>query len=138
MIIRGAYTGRSLVTCGDVLVEETGRITVPVRAQNIIVNGIIRAPVVAIGSLSVGAAGRILGDVQAGRLDVAEGGAIAGACRIVAAPRAPVAPSQSATPVEPIAALAAPPTTMPSFQPASSAPVLRPVPHNPVRRPRGV
>src|SRR6266446_5426840 len=53
VIVRGAYTGRSLVTCGDVLVEESGRIAAPVRAQNITVHGVIKAPVVAVATLCV-------------------------------------------------------------------------------------
>ncbi len=137
VVVRGPYSGRSLITCGDVLIEETGRVTVPVRAQNVTVHGIIKAPVVAIDTLNVASSGRIFGDVQAGRLNVADGGSVAGACRIVSSPR-PSPAQQADGPARPAPVEAALPSTLPTTQHGSSAPVLRPVPHNPVRRPRGV
>jgi cytoskeletal protein CcmA (bactofilin family) len=132
VVVTTVFTGRSLITCGDVIVEPNGRVNTPIQAQNVIVRGVVRAPVVALSRLVVEGSGRIHGDVQARHLDVAEGGVIAGACKI-AAPRAAATAHSTAGPSvigDPQAA----PSTMPRTVSASVAPVLPHIPDQPIRK----
>jgi cytoskeletal protein CcmA (bactofilin family) len=73
------------------VIEAGGKIHIPIQAQNVVVRGAVHATVTALGRLIVEATGKIVGDVQASRLDVQDGGVVSGACRILNVPReAPV------------------------------------------------
>lgn len=162
VVIRGAFTGRTLVTCGNVVIEAGGQIHTPIRAENVLVRGVVRAAVVALQRLVVESSGRVYGDVQCARLEVADGGVVSGACRLVRAratqgatgsqPQATTATGTSAAAPAvaaqdnraagaELAAAAPPRADVPSMLPQhgspSVAPKLRPIPLDPIRRPRG-
>lgn len=82
ILITGAFAGRSLITCGSVTVDRDGRIGVPIRADQVTVRGLVQAPITA-NHLRVESGGRVVGHVQAARLEVAEGAVVTGTCRIL-------------------------------------------------------
>lgn len=81
-LISGTFAGRSLTTCGCVTVDRDGRISAPIRADQVTVRGLVQAAITT-NHLRVESGGRVVGHVQAARLEVAEGAIITGTCKIL-------------------------------------------------------
>lgn len=84
--IVGAHPGRSLVTCGDILVERSSQLNLEIKANNILIRGRVRGSVSASGILEVGETGRVIGDVRAQKVIVRDGGVIQGRCEMTLLP----------------------------------------------------
>ncbi len=80
--IRAYQASRLFATCGDIVVEESGFVSAPIRVANLTVRGRIQGDIDARGVVSVSATGRIRGDVRASRLKVAAGATLDGFFRI--------------------------------------------------------
>ncbi|MBK8269336.1 MAG: polymer-forming cytoskeletal protein [Planctomycetes bacterium] len=76
--IVGAHPGRSLATCGDILVEAPSQLNVEIVANNVTIRGKVNGSVSANECLEVDSTGRIYGDVRASKLIVRDGGVIQG------------------------------------------------------------
>jgi len=76
--IVGAHPGRSLATCGDILVEAASQLNVEIIANNVTIRGRVNGSVSANECLEVESTGRIYGDVRAAKLVVRDGGVIQG------------------------------------------------------------
>jgi len=97
--IAGSHPGKSLATCGDVYVERTAKLNVAIFASRVFVDGRVRGPITAGHTVEVGATGYVVGDIEAPRIVVREGGVIEGRCRMT--PTAPQkAPSQPDPPTD--------------------------------------
>ncbi len=84
--IVGAHPGRSLVTCGDILVEPSSQLNLEIKANNVVIKGRVRGSVSANGIIEVGATGRIIGDVRAQKVIVRDGGVLQGRCEMTLLP----------------------------------------------------
>ncbi|MCG8403846.1 MAG: polymer-forming cytoskeletal protein [Phycisphaerales bacterium] len=96
--IVGAHPGKTLATCGDILIEQTSQLNIEISANNVIVSGRVRGSVSANESIEVTPTGQVFGDVKAATIVVQEGGVIQGKCQIT--PLAPIQQSESETPPE--------------------------------------
>lgn len=76
--IVGSHPGRSLATCGDILVEAPSQLNVEIIANNVTIRGKVNGSVSANECLEVDSTGRIYGDVRAAKLIVRDGGVIQG------------------------------------------------------------
>ena len=86
--IVGAHPGKTLATCGDILIESTSQLNIEISANNVIVRGRVRGSVSANDAIEVASTGHVIGDVKAAKIVVQEGGVIQGKCQIT--PLAPV------------------------------------------------
>lgn len=73
---------RQLATCGDVVVEKKGHVVAAVRAANVLVEGKLTGNVTASGTVTVGKAAVLKGDIVAPRLRVEGGAVVAGFLQI--------------------------------------------------------
>jgi cytoskeletal protein CcmA (bactofilin family) len=78
--ITGSHPGRVLATCGDVHVEASAKLNVSLLARNIYVMGRVNGPITATGVVEVGSSGRVIGDIEAAKIVVRDGGVIQGKC----------------------------------------------------------
>lgn len=82
-----SYQGlKGYATCGDVLVEKTGRISARIQSGNLTIKGMVQGSVEARGRVEVSGSGRLVGDVFAYALAVGPGASIDAHCRIVPKP----------------------------------------------------
>ena len=78
-----SYQGlRSYSTCGDIVIERTGRIMANTHACNLTVRGKLEGDVHALGCVEVVAEGELSGHVSAGSLKVVDGAMLTGFCDI--------------------------------------------------------
>lgn len=84
--IVGSHPGRSLATCGDILVEPSTTLNLEITAENVVVRGCVRGAIQANVSVEVTPTGRVIGDVRAPKIIVREGGIIQGRCEMTAPP----------------------------------------------------
>jgi cytoskeletal protein CcmA (bactofilin family) len=84
--IVGSHPGRSLVTCGDILVEPSSQLNLEIKANNVVIQGRVRGSVMASGVIEVGATGRVIGDVRAQKVIVRDGGVLQGRCEMTLLP----------------------------------------------------
>lgn len=87
---------RSYQTCGNVIVEKSGRIVASTQAQNMIVRGKVEGDVTAAGHVDVAATGTLLGNIQASGLCVEHGARLDGFCEIRPVQDQPPAPAKPA------------------------------------------
>jgi predicted acyltransferase (DUF342 family) len=73
---------RAYATCGDVVVEKTGRVRAPIQAGSLIVKGVVDGNVSTPGQVEIAATGSLVGDVAARSLIVRQGAQMTGFCRI--------------------------------------------------------
>ncbi len=90
--IVGSHPGKSLATCGDILVEPASQLNLELTGNNILIRGRVRGSVTANGLLEVAPTGRVIGDVRASKIVVRDGGIIQGRCEMTA-PAAAASPS---------------------------------------------
>jgi cytoskeletal protein CcmA (bactofilin family) len=94
---------------GELLIGKDAKVAANIRTRNIVISGLVRGNVTAIGRLRIAASGRLEGDARVGALIVQEGGVHHGAIRVhpegVPADEEPAAvETRPATPAEPQAA----------------------------------
>ncbi|MFQ5501640.1 MAG: polymer-forming cytoskeletal protein [Phycisphaerae bacterium] len=82
--IIGSHPGKTLATCGDILVEPSTTLNLEITANNVIVRGRVRGSIRANASVEVTPTGRVVGDVKAPKIIVREGGVIQGRCEMTA------------------------------------------------------
>lgn len=88
--IVGSHPGKSLATCGDILVEPASQLNLELTGNNILIRGRVRGSVTANGLLEVAPTGRVIGDVRAAKIVVRDGGVIQGRCEMtVPVPQSP-------------------------------------------------
>lgn len=80
--IKSYHAVRSVTTCGDVVVEKKGHVVAPIRAQNLVVRGLVRGNILARGRIEIEAGGVVQGNVEAPRLVLHDGAKVVGNCRI--------------------------------------------------------
>ena len=80
--IRGYYGVIEFATCGDIVVERTGRVVAPVKVNKLTVKGSIHGPISARGKVTIHKTGSIKGDVKAPALSVAHGAMLEGFLQI--------------------------------------------------------
>jgi hypothetical protein len=80
--IVGSHPGKSLATCGDILVEPASQLNLELTGNNILIRGRVRGSVTANGLLEVAPTGRVIGDVRAAKIVVRDGGVIQGRCEM--------------------------------------------------------
>jgi cytoskeletal protein CcmA (bactofilin family) len=82
-----SYQGlKGYATCGDVVVEKSGRISARIQSGNLIIKGMVQGSVEARGRVEISGSGRLVGDVFAYALAVGPGASIDAQCRIVPQP----------------------------------------------------
>lgn len=86
----GSHPGKTLATCGDVVVEAGARLNLALTARNVLVHGTVRGPVTADETVEITSSGRVIGDVRAAKIVVRDGAAIEGRCEMVV-PQPPAA-----------------------------------------------
>lgn len=82
-------------TCGDVVVEKSGRVAAPIQAHTLTVKGIMEGNVETRGRVEITSTGSLVGDVSAPALCVKKGAKLLGLCRI--RPLPPAAPETGTT-----------------------------------------
>lgn len=105
MRIVGTHPGRALMTCGDILIEQTARLQVQVFGRNVTIHGRVRGPVLASESIEVGPTGQVMGNLRARKIIVRDGAKIEGKCEIVLPPPPVVQSVATAAQSEPASAL---------------------------------
>jgi cytoskeletal protein CcmA (bactofilin family) len=83
LTITGSHPGKTLMTCGDVLVAATARLHVELFASRVTIHGRVRGPVVANELVEVFPTGQVIGDISAPRLVVHDGAVIEGRCELI-------------------------------------------------------
>lgn len=82
-----SYQGlKGYATCGDVVVEKTGRISAKIQSGNLTIKGMVQGSVEARGRVEISGSGRLVGDVFAYALAVGPGASIDAHCRIIPKP----------------------------------------------------
>ncbi len=79
--IDGTVVGK-VKTAQNLVVGESAHISADIEAENATVYGVIQGNVKVNGGLSLGATGKILGDISCGKLKVEEGAYFAGKCQM--------------------------------------------------------
>lgn len=78
-----SYQGvKGYATCGDVVVEKSGRVNVAIQAGNLTIKGHVKGDVLARGTIQVTKSGVLMGNVVAHALNVVPGASIDAVCRI--------------------------------------------------------
>lgn len=90
--IVGSHPGRTLATCGDIIVEPASLLNLEITANNVVIRGRVNGSVIANGRLEVASTGQVYGNVKAARIIVEEGGIIQGRCEMAPSPQAPRRP----------------------------------------------
>ena len=98
--IVGTHPGRTLSTCGDILVEAASQLNVEIVANNVTIKGRVNGPVSANECLEVESTGRIYGDVKAAKLIVRDGGVIQGRIEMIPTPGAKASGQKTGHPPE--------------------------------------
>ncbi|MCA9255074.1 MAG: polymer-forming cytoskeletal protein [Phycisphaerales bacterium] len=86
--IVGSHPGRTLATCGDIIVEPASLLNLEITANNVVIRGRVNGSVIANGRLEVASTGQVYGNVKAARIIVEEGGIIQGRCEMAPSPQA--------------------------------------------------
>ena len=86
MRIIGSHPGKTLATCGDIIIESTAKLNLAISANNVYIQGRIRGPVVANETVEVGPTGQVFGSIKAAKLVVQHGAVIEGKCEMVPTP----------------------------------------------------
>ena len=73
---------REYATCGDVVVEKSGRITATIRAANLLIKGEVKGDVSVRERLEVTSTGSLTGNIVAPSILVGAGARLSGHCRI--------------------------------------------------------
>jgi hypothetical protein len=136
LVIKSYQALKSYVTCGDVLVEKSGRVHATIQANDLTVHGVVEGEVQARGRVEIAASGSLVGAVRAPALRVADGARLVGYCEIRPAPPADVvaaepAPAAAAVDRRPPAVKANParkPAPLPEAAPAEVEPAPSTVP----------
>ena len=81
--IVGTHPGKTLMTCGDIVIQQTARLQVQVFGRNVTVLGWIKGGIQAIDAIEVGPTGHVIGDIRARKIMVRDGGKIEGNCEIL-------------------------------------------------------
>lgn len=76
--IRGYYGVVEFATCGDIVVERTGRVVARIKVNHLTVRGCVEGSVVARGQVVIQKTGFLKGDVQAPSVSIEEGGKLVG------------------------------------------------------------
>ncbi len=80
--IIGSHPGKTLATCGDVVVEQTARLNVALTARRVLVHGRVNGPVRGGEVVEIGPTGYVCGDIEAPKIVVRDGALIEGVCRM--------------------------------------------------------
>lgn len=124
-----SYQGlKGYATCGDVVVEKSGRVNAGIQAGNLTIKGHVNGQVLARGTVHVSKTGVLVGTVEAHALDILPGAAINAVCKIGPPKHAIDGPAPEAT--------TAPPPPTDSTSAADDAPPTKPkraqIPDEPV------
>jgi cytoskeletal protein CcmA (bactofilin family) len=120
--VSGAYPSKLLATCGDICVESAAKLNLDLIGDNIEILGRLNGNVQATGTVEVGAAALVVGNIEAAKIVVRDGGIIRGRCKL-AQPRTPAAIKSveaTATPL-PTKQEVAQPVAQPLARPSSAA-----------------
>lgn len=109
---------------GDILVGQTGRVGSPLAARNVVIRGAVRGDVTGSESVSLEDGARVVGDIRAPRVAIAEGALVRGYVEAGAGGGGKPAPRTAAAP-------AARPAAMPV---KAAAPVQRAPEPTPVKK----
>ena len=77
LIIRGTVKGR-IILRENLIVEETGVVEADIETQNVTVSGQVTGNIVAVERVEISAGGRMVGDLKAPRILIADGAAFKG------------------------------------------------------------
>ena len=77
LIIRGTVKGR-IILRENLIVEETGVVEADIETQNVTVSGQVTGNIVAAERVEISAGGRMVGDLKAPRILIADGAAFKG------------------------------------------------------------
>jgi cytoskeletal protein CcmA (bactofilin family) len=118
--IVGTHPGKDLATCGDIVIEHTARLQVPVFGRNVTVHGRVKGAIRALQAIEVGPTGHVIGDIRARKIVVRDGAKIEGKCEILPPEPRPTQPAETGQepPAEPVVeSSAAPPQPIPILRP---------------------
>jgi predicted RNA-binding Zn-ribbon protein involved in translation (DUF1610 family) len=87
--IRSYHAVRNLATCGKIIVERKGHVVAPIRADALIIRGLVRGNIQARSVVEIESTGTVQGNVEAPRLVMHEGGKLIGSCKILRNGRPP-------------------------------------------------
>jgi len=76
--IVGSHPGKRLATAGDILVEASSRLQLDIVCNRITIHGRVKGSVSASESVEIGKTGQVIGDINAPKLVVDDGGSIQG------------------------------------------------------------
>lgn len=80
--IRSYHAVRNLATCGSVIVERKGHVVAPIRADKLIIRGLVRGNIRALSLVEVESTGVVQGNVEAPRLIIHAGARLMGVYKI--------------------------------------------------------
>jgi len=95
--IDGKMEGQVL-NSGDVIIGDSAEVTADVKGRNVIVSGLIRGNIEAIGRIEITSTGRVEGDIKTGVLIVSEGGKFSGKSDMTGDNRTHVASTEQQAP----------------------------------------
>jgi len=95
--IDGKMEGQVL-NSGDVIIGDSAEVTADVKGRNVIVSGLIRGNIEAIGRIEITSTGRVEGDIKTGVLIVSEGGKFSGKSDMTSDNRTHVASTEQQAP----------------------------------------
>ncbi|MBI1825348.1 MAG: polymer-forming cytoskeletal protein [Planctomycetes bacterium] len=76
------YAVRDFSTCGDIVVEKTGHVVAPIKAQNLTVKGKVQGQVTARGEVNISKNGSLKGEIEAASIVVEPGATLDAFLRI--------------------------------------------------------
>ncbi len=76
--IVGSHPGKRLATAGDILVEASSRLQLDIVCNRITIHGRVKGSVSASEGVEIGKTGQVIGDINAPKLVVDDGGSIQG------------------------------------------------------------
>ncbi len=95
-VIKSFQGLKEYATCGDVVVEKSGRVAAAILAGNLTVKGVVQGDVKVRGCVEVASTGKLSGRIETPALRVQQGAVIDGFCRIE--PTRQSEPAAAATP----------------------------------------
>jgi cytoskeletal protein CcmA (bactofilin family) len=125
--IVGTHPGRTLATCGTLVVEPTARLNVEITARSVVINGRVNGGVTAFESVEVGPTGFVVGNIRAPKIVVRDGATIQGRCEMTRTLESDMAAAPANDTSATLDDIAAPPPES-AEPPAPAMPRPRPLP----------
>ncbi|MBT9175838.1 MAG: hypothetical protein DDT20_00138 [Firmicutes bacterium] len=91
--VDGKYEGK-ITSSGDVVIGESGQLVATVQARNLQVAGTVKGGIKTFGVLEISSTGKVYGDIEVGKVIIADGAIFQGQCRMNSAEGQSVPPAK--------------------------------------------